>query len=113
MGTIMTICMIVAIAFTNRLPAGGLNRASPSWLLKLVGGISVLAASWNVFWYAFRHPTEFWGQMAFGSGLLLFACAASLLTTSALPAWYRNLRHWIVLALAGFAFVYGYTIYHL
>ena len=114
MGTVVTACMIICVVFTNRLPAGALNTRTPAFLLRMVGFLSAAAGLWNILWYASRHILEFWGQMAFGSGLLLCALALLLiLPADRAPASLEKARSVMVLALAAFAAYYAWTIYNL
>ncbi|MFK8079180.1 MAG: hypothetical protein AB8B97_02760 [Granulosicoccus sp.] len=114
MGTVVTVCMIICVVFANRLPAGALNTRTPGFVLRTVGFICGAAGLWNILWYASRHVLEFWGQMAFGSGLLLCALSALLiLPAERAPAALAKARHGMVLALALFAAYYAWTIYNL
>lgn len=114
MGTVVTVCMIVCVIFANRLPNGALNTRTPAPVLRAIGLVTGAAGLWNILWYASRHILEFWGQMAFGSGLLLCALSALLiLPAERAPAALNKARHVMVLALAGFAAYYAWTIYNL
>lgn len=114
MGTVVTICMIVCVIFSNRLPNGALNTRTPTTLLRIIGCICAAAGLWNILWYATRHITQFWGQMAFGSGLLLCALSALLIVPPGnAPAGLEKVRQAMVVALAVFAAFYGWTIYNL
>ncbi len=114
MGLVVTICMAMGVVFANRLPAGALNTRTPRVLLQIVGSVCLAAGLWNALWHGTRHFTQFWGQMAFGSGVVL--CAVGLLLLLApqrIPQQLETARPFLVLLLAGFAAVYGWTIYFL
>ncbi len=114
MGTVVTVCMIICVLFTNRFPAGALNTRTPKPLLRVIGYVCAAAGLWNALWHAPRHITELWGQMAFGSGLLLVALSAVLiLPTERIPARLEKARHAMALGLAFFAACYAWTIIHL
>ena len=111
MGTVVAACMIICVLAANKLPAGALNTRLPRPLLAGIGYICAAAGLWNVLWYAFRHITELWGQMAFGSGLLLVALSALLiLPPERVPEQLEKARHLMVLALAIFAASYVWKI---
>lgn len=114
MGTVMTVCMILCVLFANRIPGGALNTRTPPTILRVIGVICAAAGLWNVLWHALRHLTQFWGQMALGSGMLLCALSALLLLPpSRIPEQLEKARHFMVLALAVFAGYYAWTIYNL
>ena len=111
MGTVVTACMIICALAANRLPAGALNARLPRPLLIGIGYLCVAAGLWNALWYALRHITELWGQMAFGSGMLLVALGALLiLPAGRVPEKLENARHVMVLGLAVFAVSYTWKI---
>ena len=114
MGTVVTACMIVCVLFANRFPGGALNTRTPAIVLRVIGAICLAAGLWNVLWHALRHLTQFWGQMAFGSGMLLCALGALLLLPAPrIPERLEKARPFMVVALALFAANYGWTIYNL
>ena len=114
MGTVVTVCMIICVVFTNRIPAGALNARVPTELLRFVGFLCGVAGLWNVLWYASRHLNQFWGQMALGSGLLLCALSVLLILPSRrVPSQLEKARPFMVIALTGFALYYAWTIYNL
>jgi len=114
MGTVVTVCMLLAVIFSNRLPAGGLNKVTPLPLLRAIGVIAAAAGLWNVLWYGLRHLNEFWGHMALGSGTLLIILGILLILPPARqPKALNKVRPIAVLALLAFAIKYGWTIYQL
>ncbi len=68
MGTIMACCMF--IGFFMSLPLASV-RNLPAFVRQPIGYIFLAAGLWNVFWYAVQHMTEFWGQAALVSGILM------------------------------------------
>lgn len=114
MGTVVAVCMLVTVIFANRLPAGGLNKITPKPVLRVIGVITGAAGLWNVLWYGLRHLSEFWGQMALGSGVLMIILSALLvLPVIKHPKILNTLRPVAVVALLAFAIKYGWTIYNL
>ncbi len=114
MGTVVTVCMIICVLFANKLPAGALNSRIPTPLLRTAGFVCAAAGLWNILWYASRHITELWGQMAFGSGMLMCALGLLLiLPPERVPEQLEKARHGMVLALSVFAASYAWTLYHL
>ncbi|MEE9319811.1 MAG: hypothetical protein V3U76_05125 [Granulosicoccus sp.] len=111
MGTVMTMCMLLGVLFSHRLPGLSLFRISPRWLRQLVGGILVVAACWDIFWYGSQHLGEFWGMMAIASGLLMLLLAGFLIAESKMPALLEKARPLLVLLLSGLTAYYAMTIY--
>jgi len=98
MGTIMVVCMLIALLFSTRLPVINMLQKSPAW---------------NVFWYALRHLTEFWGIAALVSGLLMLVAAAYIAINSGLPEWLQKVRPVILLLLTACMLLYAITIFRL
>jgi len=114
MGTIVTVCMFLTVIFANPFPKGGLSRVAPRWVVHIVGLLAGVAGFWNVFWYGFQHPTEFWGKMALGSGALMILLSFQLIVPRAKKMdWLNKITPVAVVALLGFALYYGMTIYNL
>ena len=114
MGTVIAVCMLLCVIFANRFPNGALNSRLPASALRIVGCLTATAGLWNILWFALRNITQFWGQMALGSGLLLCALSVLLILPPArTPPRLEAARHIMVLALAGFAGFYAWTIYNL
>ena len=114
MGTVVTVCMLITVIFSNRFPAGGLNKITPEPILRVIGAITGAAGLWNVLWYGLRHLYEFWGQMALGSGVLMLMLSVLLALPAARhPNALLKLRPFAVVALLAFAIKYGWTIYKL
>lgn len=114
MGSVVTVCMLITVIFANRFPAGALNKLTPLPILRIVGFICAAAGLWNVLWYGLRHLSEFWGQMALGSGTLMILLAFLLITpTAKQPSILNKIRPIAVIALFAFAMKYGWTIYNL
>ncbi len=114
MGTIVAICMLVAVLFASRFPYLGLNRVTHPVLLRIIGVITGIAGLWNVLWFAVRNVPQFWGNMALGSGVFMVLLSALLILPKArVPAWLESIRPILVIVLLGFGLYYGYTIYNL
>lgn len=114
MGTVVAVCMIITLVFVNRIPGLSLNRITPPVILRIIGIVTGAAGLWNVLWYGLRHPTEFWGLMALGSGLLMTLLSALLVLPPARqPALLNTVRPFALIGLFGFAVTYAVGIYRL
>lgn len=113
MGTIVTVCMFLALLFATRLPGLRVLQKSPNWLRNFVGALVTLAGAWNTFWYALRHLTEFWGIAALISGLLLMITGVYIMKPSSLPERLRTAMPLVLLLLLVIASYYAWTIYQL
>jgi len=109
MGTVMAVCLVI----------GALGMA---FVLKfsrpLVIGLGLLleaAGVWNAFWYGLQHFSEFWGQMAFWSGIAMFVSGAFCLrlSSSEFRAKVQRIIPLLALILAAFGGYYSWTIYNL
>ncbi len=114
MGTVVAVCMIITLVFVNRIPVLSLNRITPPVILRVIGIVTGAAGLWNVLWYALRHPTQFWGLMALGSGLLMTLLSVLLvLSPDRQPAMLTPVRPFALIGLLGFAITYAVGIYRL
>lgn len=107
MGTIVAACMFAGVLVAARLP---LLRRLPTFFNKLIGVLVLAAGLWNVFWYALRHLTEFWGFSALVSGLLLIITSLYILNFSALPKFLVRLRPVVLVLLFLYGLLYAITI---
>ena len=113
MGTIMTSCMVLGLLFATRLPLLNQLQRLPVPIRNTVAGVVFLAGCWNVFWYALRHLTEFWGVAALVSGLLLLLTSVLIYDPRRLPAVVQRSRAAVLFMLLCCALLYGITIYRL
>ena len=114
MGTVVTACMLLTVIFSNRFPAGALNKITPAPILRVIGVLTGAAGLWNILWYGLRHLNEFWGQMALASGVLMLMLSVLLILPAIKhPNVLNKLRPFAVAALLAFAIKYGWTIYNL
>ena len=113
MGTVMAGCMIVGVLCASRLPGLKLIQRLPVWLRSLPALLVFAAGAWNVFWYALRHITEYWGVAALISGILMMLTAVFIFDETRLPAAIQKLRPVILLLLLLSAVHYAVTIYRL
>jgi len=113
MGTIMVACMLLALLFATHLPVINQLQKSPGFIRWPIAAIVLAAGLWNVFWYAARHLTEFWGLAALASGLLMVLAAAYIAISQRLPRWLLKVRPAALLLLTGFMLLYAITIYRL
>tara|TARA_R110001583_G_scaffold28426_2_gene100880 strand:+ start:18222 stop:18572 length:351 start_codon:yes stop_codon:yes gene_type:complete len=113
MGTIVTVCMLIALLFTTRLPILKQIQNLPRALKRAVSLLVFVIGSWNVFWYALRNINEFWGQAALVSGLLMMITSFYVLDAHRLPSALNKLRPLVLLILLCFAILYAITIYQL
>ncbi len=112
MGTIMAVCMLVAVLFATRLPVLNTLQKIPTWLKRVVAFIVFAGGAWNFFWHSLQHLTEFWGMAAFVSGLLMMLTSVYIAGIK-LPAWLELVRPIGLLVLTGYALLYGWKIYSL
>ncbi len=110
MGTIMASCMLIGVASTA---SSKVTNSLPLPIRKALGAVVLAAGCWNVFWYAVQHLSEFWGQAALVSGVLMIITAMYLLAPSKLPGVLRAAKPLVWLLLLGCALLYGITIYNL
>lgn len=109
MGTIMAACLLIGamgMSVVFKLPR------------PMVIGLGLLleaAGIWNAFWYGLQHFSEFWGQMALWSGLIMLASGAFCLRmkNTELVAKFRKAVGPAALLMAGFGAFYAWTIYNL
>ncbi len=106
MGTIMACSMFLGLilAVFENLPAP---------IRKPLGVVVLAAGLWNVCWYAVQHLTEFWGQAALISGVLMIITAFYIINPSRLPGVLLKLKPLVLLLLLGCGLLYGITIYRL
>lgn len=109
MGTVMALCLVLGalgMAFSLK---------SPRPMVIGLGLLLEAAGIWNAFWYGLQHFSEFWGQMAFWSGIAMFVSGALCLRMSK-PEFRLKIRRVVpllALVLAAFGGFYSWTIYNL
>ncbi|MGY8869216.1 MAG: hypothetical protein ACKVJE_02140 [Pseudomonadales bacterium] len=113
MGTIMAGCMALGLLFATRLPVLRTVQKLPAWFRKTMAFVVFAAGSWNVFWYAMRHFTEFWGTAALISGCLMLLTSAYIFNAKCLPRFLQKMRPGVLFLLLCCAVLYGVTIYRL
>ena len=114
MGSVVTVCMMLTIVFSSRVPWLGLNKIAPVWLLRVIGSIAIAAGMWNALWHGLRHLGDFWGHMALGSGVLLMFLGTLLARPAIAQAtWLKRLRSVAIVVLLAFTIHYAQTLYHL
>lgn len=113
MGTIMTSCMVTGVLFATRLPVLRTVQLLPVGVKKMIASLVFAAGVWNVFWYALRHLTEFWGVAALVSGVLMLLTSAYIFNPNRMPAVLKRLRPSVLFLLLCCALLYGVTIYRL
>ena len=109
MGTVMAVCLVLGalgMAFILKFPR------------PMAIGLGLMleaAGAWNTFWYALKHFSEFWGQMAFWSGLTMFIAGALCLRLSnpEFKTKIRRITPVFAIVLAAFGSYYSWTIYNL
>ncbi|MGY0216173.1 hypothetical protein ACWJJH_02170 [Endozoicomonadaceae bacterium StTr2] len=110
MGTLMASAMVIGLVTATPSPA---NRLLPEAVRKILRSLVILAGCWNVFWYSLQHLTEFWGQAALASGLLMVVTGFYITGEHHLPAVLRKAKPVVLFALLCCALLYGITIYQL
>jgi len=113
MGTIVAICMLLGIIAAVVLPTISTTGKLSGIAKSLIAGITLAAGCWNFFWYGLQHVTEFWGQMALLSGLLMIVTALYIAKPATLPAWLLSIKPLVLIALLLCMLKYAHTIYHL
>ena len=109
MGTVMAVCLVfgaLGMAFVLKFPRS---------MALALGLVLEAAGIWNAFWYGLQHFSEFWGQMAFWSGLTMFVSGALCLRMSNPEFRVKIVRYIPILALllGVFGAYYSWTIYNL
>ncbi len=110
MGTIMACCMF--LGFFMGLPVSSI-RNTPAFIRKPIGYLVFTAGLWNVFWYAVQHLTEFWGQAALVSGILMIVTAFYIINETRVPPFLQKIRPLVLVLLLACGLLYGITIYRL
>lgn len=113
MGTIVTVCMLIALVFASVMLFSGVVKKIPLTIVRFVAGLTFAAGCWNFFWYGLQHMGEFWGQMALLSGILMIATAIYIFKPHSLPAWALRIKPLVLLALLLCMLKYAHTIYSL
>jgi hypothetical protein len=113
MGSIVTVCMLIALLFSTRLPLLNHIQRLPRILRRAVSLLVFAIGCWNVLWYASQHITEFWGQAALVSGLLMLLTSVYMLDAHRLPNMINKIRPLVLLMLLGCTILYAVTIYRL
>jgi hypothetical protein len=113
MGTIITVCMLIALLFSTRLPLLKNIQRLPRSFRRAVSILVFAAGCWNILWYAVRHFKEFWGLAALISGLLMLITSMYMLDAHRLPPLLNRLRPQVLLLLSGCAILYAVTIYRI
>jgi len=113
MGTLITVCMLIALLFSTRLPLLKHIQRLPRILRRVVSILVFAAGCWNILWYAVRHFMEFWGLAALISGLLMLVTSVYMLDAHRLPTLLNRLRPQVLLLLSGCAILYGVTLYRM
>ncbi len=113
MGSIITGVMLVALIFATPYAFSKNLNPLPRWVSLPIGLLVLAAGGWNVFWYALRHITEYWGIAALISGVLLMITAGYILNFKRMPKLLNQLKPIVLLALLACMLHYGYTIYNL
>lgn len=113
MGTIVTVCMFIGLLYALLQLFAKSIRELPALIHMIIGGIVFIAGFWNVFWYALRHITQFWGLAALVSGTALMLTGFYIVNNSNVPAALKKFMPIILLALCACMVLYGVTIYRL
>jgi len=109
MGTIMAVCLLlgaIGMSVVFKLP-----RAAVIGL----GLLLEAAGIWNSFWYGLQHFSDFWGQMALWSGLVMLLSGAYCLRMSKpdIVEKFKPAVYPAAFLMAGFGAFYAWTIYNL
>lgn len=113
MGSIVTVCMFVGLVYALLKMFSKPVRQFPFFIHALIGGIVLLAGAWNVFWYAFRNITQFWGLAALVSGVALMLTGYYIIRSHTAPTHLDKIMPIVLLVLLACMLLYGITIYRL
>jgi hypothetical protein len=113
MGSIVTICMLIALLFSTRLPLLNQIQRLPRILRRAVSLLVFAIGCWNILWYASQNISEFWGQAALVSGLLMLLISVYMFDAHRLPNILNKIRPLVLLMLLGCTILYAVTIYRL
>ena len=113
MGTIVTVCMFVGLLYALLQMFVKPIRQLPVFIHTLTGGVVFMAGAWNVFWYALRHITQFWGLAALVSGTALMLTGFCIIKNKSVPTGFKNFLPVILVVLFASMVLYGVTIYRL
>lgn len=113
MGTVVTVVMFIGLVYVTLQTYTQTVRQLPAFIHKAVGGLVFIAGAWNVFWYAIRHITQFWGIVALVSGVALMLTGLYLFKTDSTPPGLKKAMPLILLMLYGCMMLYAITIYRL
>ena len=113
MGSIVTVCMFVGLVYALLQLFTKPVRRFPAYIHAAIGGIVFMAGAWNVFWYAARNITQFWGMAALASGIALMLTGYRIFKNDSAPATLKKFVPVVLLVLFGCMVLYGVTIYRL
>jgi len=113
MGTIVTVCMFIGLVYALLQLFAKTIRELPALISAFIGGIVFMAGFWNVFWYALRHITEFWGLAALVSGTALMLTGFCIVKNKSAPIVLKKFMPIVLLVLFACMVLYGVTIYRL
>jgi len=110
MGTIVTVCMLIGLLFATPYALKKNLPSLPSAIVYVVGGVVLLAGVWNSFWHGIQNLTNFWGQAALFSGLLMILTGLYIMRFNAMPPLLQKIRLVVLLGLLGWFLVYAFKI---
>lgn len=113
MGSIVTVCMFIGLIYALLQTYAQSLRRLPKFIHALVGGIVFAAGAWNVFWYAARNITQFWGIAALISGLALMLTGYVITRHGTVPTGLKRFLPIVLLILFACMMLYGKTIYRM
>ncbi|TBR37520.1 hypothetical protein CBF23_014515 [Marinomonas agarivorans] len=93
MGVLTDICMFFTlVASLQNLPFIPKYRfiRTARTVVSRYALLVVLVALWNILWYAPQHFTDFWGQMAFASGISMLLTLLPIIDCYKLPIQIRT-----------------------
>jgi hypothetical protein len=105
--------MLIGLVFASDLPGLSLTGKLPQVIKRMVAAVVFAAGCWNVFWYGLQHATEFWGQMALISGVLMIAASLYIANVVRAQGWPWRIKPLVLLGLLLCMLKYAHTIYNL
>jgi len=100
-GIVVTVAMLAALCVFIVKPISIFRKPSFKNVKAhfLIGVFLLIAGVWNALWYGAQHLSQFWGQAAFISGLIMAVSAVVILTSLRRPGEVvaRRWFHWLLI----------------
>jgi len=110
MGTIVTVCMLIALLVATPYALNKELKPLPRAVTMIIGGIVLLAGVWNTFWHGIQNLTNAWGQAALISGAFMILTALYIMCFDSLPPILKKIRIVVLLGLLSWFLIYAVKI---